>query len=151
MSQDFNSLMNMVTGQTKMEPEELYRRLGRIIETSPMLFEDGDAPLFPSEMEWIGQASALLSMVGDLTLIAETQVAVNGLHSPRRAVSYQKLLLILHKALSLVELRCPPRVQGAFIPAGSPYDAFEAVAKIFRTAKKSILIVDPYMDATVLK
>src|SRR5437763_3513212 len=136
-------------GEPRMEPQELYQRLGRIIGSSPMSL-DGVEPLYPGEMEWIGQASALSAMVGDLGLSAETQVAVNGLHSPGRAVSYQKLLLILYKALAQVELHCPPSVQGSFIPAGSPHDAFEAVAKILRTAKKDVLIVDPYMDATVL-
>jgi hypothetical protein len=151
MSQDLSSLMNMVTGHPKMEPEEVYRRLGRIIETAPML-DDGEGPFYPEELKWIGQASAAISMLGDLTLNQEAQVAVNGLTAGtgRRATSFQKLMVILHKALALAELRCPPGVQGAFIPAGSPLDAFQAVAKILRTATKDILIIDPYLDHTVL-
>jgi hypothetical protein len=161
MSQDFTKPIGVggmpsirLPGQPEIEPAELYRRLGRIIEAAPEHLFAEDGPFAPNELEWIGQASALISAVGDLTLNTEIQVATNGLTSgpaDRRMANYQKLMFILYKALAMVEMRCPPGVQGSFIPAGSPYEAFEAVAKVFRTAKTDILIVDPYLDATVLR
>jgi len=89
-----------------IEPEELYRRLGRIIETAPSPLEDG--PLPPDVMNWVGDASALIQLTGDLTFSAESQIAINGLHHSNRIVNFQKLLMILHKARSLTALDIPP-------------------------------------------
>jgi hypothetical protein len=129
-----------------MKPEEIYRRLGRIIETAPSMPE---GPLSPDFMKWMGQAAAVVSALGDISLSAETQNAINGLHYERN-VSFQKLMTILYRALAIAELDSPPGAQGAFIPVGNSFDAYSAVAKILGSAKKDILIVDPYMDDSVL-
>jgi hypothetical protein len=117
MSQDFNGLMNVLTGQPRMEPGELYRRLEQVIQAAPMPFDDGAEPLFDNELQWIGEASALITVLGDIGLIGETQVAINGLTSGRRQIGFQKLMVILHKARALAGLRFPPETRGAFIPA----------------------------------
>ena len=53
----------------------------------PMPFDDGIEPYFDSDLKWIGDASALITMLGDLTLMAEAQVAINGLsNSHQRAI-----------------------------------------------------------------
>ncbi len=44
----------------------------------------------------------------------------------------------------------PPEAAGAFIPAGDGLDAYAAISKILKTATEDVLIVDPYMDDTVL-
>src|SRR6266849_746727 len=99
-----------------MKPEELYRRLGRIIETAP----PPPGPKLSAEfMKWAGQASALINALGDLTLNAEAQLATNGFHYPDRGIKFEKLILILHKALAIAELDAPPGAQGAFIPVGN--------------------------------
>lgn len=136
-------------GQLSMPAEELYRRLGRHLQTQTSAPPAGGA-MTAEQMRWVGQASALIEAFSDLGLKMEMQNAINGLNSPHRQMSYQKLLQIMHTALGRVELLCAPSVQGSFLPAGSPHDAFEAVARIFRAATKDILIIDPYMDATVL-
>jgi hypothetical protein len=101
-------------------------------------------------MKWVGQASALINEIGDLTLSAEAQLATNGLHYPDRKLKFEKLMLILHKALAIAELNAPAGAQGAFIPVGNVSDAFAALAKILGSAKIDVLIVDPYMDGTVI-
>jgi hypothetical protein len=79
MPQDLSKLLGGgigLPGQPGMAPEDLHRRLRQIIEGAPMPFDDGNDPLASNEMEWVGQASALISMLRDLTLIGETQVAI---------------------------------------------------------------------------
>jgi hypothetical protein len=92
----------------------------------------------------------LINAIGDITLSAEAQLATNGLHYPDRIVKFEKLIMVLHKALAIAELEAPPRAQGAFIAVGNSFDAYSAVAKILGSATKDVLIVDPYMDDTVL-
>jgi hypothetical protein len=41
-------------------------------------------------------------------------------------------------------------VQGAFIPVGGSFDSYAALSKVFSQAKSDILLVDPYMDDSVL-
>jgi hypothetical protein len=130
-----------------MKPEELYRRLGRIIEAAPPPPEPALSTEF---MKWVGQASALINAIGDLALSAEAQLATNGLHYPDRKLKFEKLMLLLHKALAIAELDAPPGAQGAFIPVGNTLDAYVALAKILGSAKIDVLIVDPYMDDTVI-
>ena len=57
---------------------------------------------------------------------------------------------LLYEALAVVELELPADAQGAFIPAGNVFDALVAVTKIFATAKKDLLVVDPYLDEKIL-
>jgi hypothetical protein len=59
-------------------------------------------------------------------------------------------MLVLYKVLASAELASPPGAQGAFIPVGNSFDAYAAVAKVMASAKRDVLIVDPYMDDTVL-
>ena len=59
-------------------------------------------------------------------------------------------MLVLYKALASAELKAPASAQGAFIPAGNRFDAFAALTKVLQTATIDALIVDPYMDETVL-
>lgn len=132
---------------TPIEPAELYRRLGRIIETAPL----PPGPALSSEfMKWAAQASALIEATGDMGLKIEAQNAINGLHYPDRKLKFEKLMMILHRALALTEMEAPPGVQGTFIPVGNAFDAYAAIARILGAARARVLIVDPYMDDTVL-
>jgi hypothetical protein len=130
-----------------IKPEELYRRLGRIIEAAP---PPPDPNLSAEFMKWVGQANALIAALGDLTLATEAHNAINGFHYPERETNFKKLMMVLHKALALAELDAPAGAQGAFIPVGNVSDAFAALAKILGSAKIDVLVVDPYMDATVI-
>jgi hypothetical protein len=131
-----------------MDAENLYRRIGRLIESAP------EPPryitLSPELMKWIGQASALVKATGDLMLQTEMTMAIDGLKRPDRTEHFQTIMVTLYKALAVAELAAPPSAQGAFIPVGNSFDAFAAVAKILGSATKDVLIVDPYMDDSVL-
>ena len=55
-----------------------------------------------------------------------------------------------YKALAIAEQSAPQSAQGAFVPVGNSFDAFAAIARILGAAKSDVLIVDPYMDDSVL-
>ncbi|MBW7968408.1 phosphatidylserine/phosphatidylglycerophosphate/cardiolipin synthase family protein [Bradyrhizobium sp. BR 10289] len=102
-------------------------------------------------MTWLGRAEALVATSGDVAALAEFTLAKPKLAQPTtRAMAQQSLMLTLYKVLAAAELASPPGAQGAFIPVGSSFDAYAAIAKVMSAAKHDVLVVDPYMDDTVL-
>jgi hypothetical protein len=55
---------------------------------------------------------------------------------------------VLYRAIADLELRVPQKGKVAFA-AGEVYDFFHELNKVVGSAESSILIVDPYLDATV--
>jgi hypothetical protein len=143
-----------ILGMSTMNPDELYHRLGRIVEQAPQLPESGALSL--EFMKWAGQVVALIKEVGgDLTLSTRAQNAANGLHSSAldvldRNTRYQRFLMVLYEALAIAELKAPSSAQGTFIPVGGDHDAFVAIGKILDKAKADVFVVDPYMDAEII-
>lgn len=131
-----------------MDSETLYRQLGRLIETAPDF--SGYGSLSSDQLQWLGRAHALVVASGDLMTRAELELALKGMQGPTRADASKTLMLALYKVLAGAELKAPPGAQGSFIPAGNRFDAFAAVTKVLQTAQADVLIVDPYMDETVL-
>jgi hypothetical protein len=131
-----------------MNSETLYRQVGRLIASVPDFKIFGD--LSPDHLQWIGRASALIKSSGDLLSQAEFSMSSANLLGPRREEAFRELMMILYKVLADAELKSPASAQGAFIPAGNSFDAFAAVSKVLGTAKGDVLIVDPYLDETVL-
>ncbi|OKO74113.1 hypothetical protein AC628_23195 [Bradyrhizobium sp. NAS96.2] len=113
-----------------------------------------EAPVYgPDFYKWCGQANALIREV-DLSVTAEFGNALNRLtttevHS-ERALAFERMMMLVHKALGIAELHAPPGVQGTFIPVGNAFDAYAALAKVLGTARSDVFLVDPYMDATIL-
>lgn len=56
----------------------------------------------------------------------------------------------LHRVLAKAELIAPAASSGAFLPVGSPFDAFAALAKVFSAALMDVFVVDPYLDERML-
>jgi hypothetical protein len=132
-----------------MNPEDLYRRLGRLIESVPKIA--GIAPLTTQQMTWLGQAEALVDIAGDIGAKVEFATAKSGLGTPpSRQAAMQALMIVLYKLLASAELASPASAQGAFIPVGNGFDSYAAIAKIMSSATTDVFIVDPYMDDTVL-
>jgi hypothetical protein len=131
-----------------LDAETLYRQIGRLIETVPDF--SGYAALRREQLVWLGRAHALVVASKDLPWRAEFDLAAHGMQGPTRADALKTLMLILYKALASAELKAPASAQGAFIPAGNRFDAFASLTKVLQTATADILIVDPYMDETVL-
>jgi hypothetical protein len=132
-----------------MSPEDLYRRLGRLIEECPSF--SGIAELSVEQMVWIGRAEALMAQANDPLAQAEFGAAKGSLAYPTmRSAGHQTLMMSLYGVMAKAELASPAAAQGAFIPVGNAFDAYAAVAKIFGVATSDILIIDPYMDDTSL-
>lgn len=132
-----------------LAPEEMYRRIGRLIESAPAF--GGIGPLSVDQMTWLGRAEALVASGGGLAAQVDFSVSRQSLSRPtERSAAQQTLMLLLYRILADAELASPPGAQGAFIPVGNSFDAYAAVAKVMSSAKHDVLIVDPYMDDTVL-
>ncbi len=131
-----------------LDPESLYRQIGRLIETMP---DFSDYKTLTKDMHlWLGRADALVNEGGELTDKIDWRVAVTGLHGPARADALGPLQQVLYRVMAAAELKAPASAKGTFIPVGNSFDAFASLAKILRTAIKDVLIVDPYMDETAL-
>lgn len=131
-----------------MDAETLYRQLGRIIESAPDF--SGYGPLSVEHLTWLGREHALVDASDNLIAKAEFDLASKKLQSALRHDGINSIMLTLYKVLGIAELKAPPSSRGAFIPAGNSFDAFTAITKLFQTAQRDVLIVDPYMDETAL-
>lgn len=132
-----------------LSPEDLYRRLGRIIEECPQF--GGTAPLSVQQLTWLGRAEALVDASDDILAKAEFGAAKASLaHPTMREAGVQNLMISLYRVLGRAELAAPAAAQGAFIPVGGSFDAYAALAKVFGQATTDILLVDPYMDDSML-
>ena len=130
-----------------MDSELLYRQVGRLIETMPNLEAE---KLSDADHAWLGRAAALLQQTGNLLDSAEWAGSLVGLEGYSRFDSVRRLKVVLYRVLAAAELKAPAGARGAFIPVGSSFDAFAALAKVIQAAKRDVLIVDPYMDEAVL-
>lgn len=63
-----------------MDAENLYRRIGRLIESAPE--PPRYSTLSPELMKWVGQAAAIVQAGGDILLQAEMSLAIDGLKLP---------------------------------------------------------------------
>jgi fermentation-respiration switch protein FrsA (DUF1100 family) len=130
-----------------MDAESLYRQLGRLMETMPN-FYSGSA-WSDDTHRWVGRADALICESGDIRDQTEWRAAINGIHSDHHAAA-TLMMTVLYRVLAAAELRAPASVKGTFIPVGHSFDAFAALAKVLQGATRDVLIVDPFMDETVL-
>lgn len=129
------------------DAERIYRELGRLIEEMPDLKA---CPVTPEVHRWVGRAFALVSEVGNGADATIFSVTSQNLGTTGAGTASATLIPIVYRALSIAERNAPSGAAGSFIPVGNSFDAFAALAKLLGTAQKDVLIVDPYMDETVL-
>jgi phosphatidylserine/phosphatidylglycerophosphate/cardiolipin synthase-like enzyme len=130
-----------------LNAENLYRQMGRLLETMPNL---NPYPLPTEAQQWLGRADALVKESGDLRDSVDWRVTMGTFNTGSRETRIQQLKEILYRVLASAELRAPASARGAFIPAGSSFDAFAAVSKVLQSAAREVFIVDPYMDESAL-
>jgi hypothetical protein len=100
--------------------------------------------------KWLGRALALVELIGDAADRISMKVAMQNLNGPLREANAQTIETIVLSALAKAELLASPEVQGRFISAGTPYEAFVAVGNVLRLAKSDVLVVDAYADSKAL-
>ncbi len=131
--------------------ENLYRQLGRLIETMPDL-KTSDLSS-PEVNQWLGRAYALVKETGDISDSVTFKIEIGKLGSDfplQRNSAVSTIHSIMYRALAIAELAAPAGSDGTFIPVGNSFDAFSAVSKILGNAKKDVFIIDPYMDEVTL-
>jgi len=133
-----------------VDPQALYVQLGRLVESMPDLTV---RPLPPSSQQWLARAYALVKEVdlADAQMVKEAMGVLGGGFVATVLEGRAKIVTqAIHRALAVAEVRAPAAAQGAFIAAGSSFDALTALGKVLGSATKDLLIVDPYMDEKVL-
>lgn len=131
------------------DPAELYLRLKQLVETMPVL--NGNAPLDGEAQLWLGRAYlAVKDAHANETDAIFFNSATNGLGSILRDQNAHQIAAILHRALAVAEQSAPAVVRGGFIPVNSPFDALATLGKVLSTARRDVLIVDPYMDSNTV-
>lgn len=132
--------------------ENLYHKLGRLIETMPDL---KTCDLTNSEVnQWLGRAYVLVKEAGDISDFVTFKSNITKLGTTIYANEQNSAILSIHsiiyRALAIAEQAAPKGSSGAFIPVGNSFDAFSALSKILGNAKKDVFIIDPYMDEVTL-
>jgi hypothetical protein len=130
-----------------LTPEAIYLQLGQLVAEMPDL---ATGPITREMHEWMGRAVALVELVDNLDAVTLKHACRDLSTSALRGRNAEMIAAIVHYALAKAELNAPVGLQGAFIAAGSTFDAYAAVGKVLAMAKAEVLMVDPYADAKVL-
>ena len=125
------------------EIEKLRAQLEHVIATAPPL--EYDAPRTIEETRWLAKAEALVSTAGTIADTSDFRLARGKLdtyaHNPL------EVLRPVMTAYYRIESMCPPSAQGVFIPQGDEWGGFAALVSLLSTERRTVLIVDPYLDA----
>lgn len=131
-------------GGRRIDSQELYVRIGRLIAEAPDLRRPS-----PEHHAWVSKVVAVIEATGDLRDSKDVRDAAE-YFDVHPEIYYKSFGPLLQRALARAELAAPASATGAFIAAGSPMDAMTAVGKVFKAATTKLLVVDPYMDETIL-
>ena len=129
-----------------IDDEALYRQLQALLNTMPN-FEVVD----DNTRRWLGRLAALVKETGaNVDEVSLTTQTSRLQQQVLREGSVAEIKNILFRALAFAELGAPSAAQGAFIAAGNQFEAYSIVSKILAEIRSGALLVDPYMDATIL-
>lgn len=132
-----------------LEPEAFYMQVKQLILEMPKW--DTDQEPTPESLLWLGRMLEMVKRTNNAGDIAGFSVSSEGLVGMLAYDKIRKIQTISYRVLAYAEARAPKSAQGAVIPIGAAYDALKAIGAILAEAKSDILIVDPYMDASILK
>lgn len=127
----------------------LYQQIGRLLEAPPD-FSNYQACIRPEALKWLGRGHALVQAVGIGLDAVQFSSAMDQMRTAAWATSVSQIFQILYRALGHCEIHLPVGSAGSFVPVGNSFDAYAALSKIFASAAIDVLIVDPYMDHSVL-
>ncbi len=97
---------------------------------------------------WLAQAHALVDRWNHLEAMSfktSSDFLMGGLN---REMNIAQVFGTLHRAVADLELRVPDTREQVFGP-GAVYDFFMALGELLSSARASVLVVDPYMDAQI--
>src|SRR5262249_33821511 len=102
------------------------------------------------QQQWLARARALIYETGELTLRTGFAQVIGHINGPGRMNMLPLIMQNLYDALALAAVNALPSAQGAVIPVKNSFDAFAAINRILQSATSDVLIVDPYLDETIL-
>jgi phosphatidylserine/phosphatidylglycerophosphate/cardiolipin synthase-like enzyme len=129
-----------------MDPRVLLAQLRSLLARAPNFAAVRGLPM--EHTVWLAQAHALISRWDQLEAMsfkAASDFLMGGLN---REMNIAEVFGTLHRAVADLELKVPETTDQAFGP-GAVYDFFKALGEVLSSAKKSLLIVDPYFDAQI--
>lgn len=133
--------------------QAIYHQLGGLLtDVLNLQGYDADWNLPPATIQWLSKATALVkAATGTSAYSIRMDMAVQNLVATMRPEVHSKdIVLVMNQVLATLELDLPAGAQGAFVTTGSSLDAYAAIAKIIGEAASTILVVDPYMDASAV-
>lgn len=134
-----------------MTDAELFSHFSNLVQTIPDLYNEATDS---DEKEiWLAKLDSLLNIMRETASLVELRLAINRGNNfgPNIFNESPKIIKrILLRTHALLELKVAPASRGAFIPVGSALDAYRLLSQIFGTAKKKIMVVDPYLDDKII-
>lgn len=116
-----------------------------LIEAAPALTYQCD--LTEGDLRWMGRVEALLEAAGGMNDLLDFRVARKQLGTYTH--SRDAILIPLINAYHRLELTSPMSQQGNFIPPGETWSGYAAIVRLIQRGATELLLVDPYMDATL--
>lgn len=132
-----------------LEPEAFYLQVKQLILEIPKWDPDYEPP--PESALWLGRMFEMVKQTKNPSDIAGFSVSSEGMVGTRAYDNIRRIQTISYRVLAYAEARAPKSAQGAVVPIGAAYDALKVIGAILAEAKSDILVVDPYMDASILR
>lgn len=127
-------------------PEGMYQQLGALVAAMPVL----TGRIGAEEHRWLGRAAVLLRHYLSPVEVTSFNLASESLFGMLQEQNALKISAMVHRALAHAEQAAPADMQGQFIAAGAAFTALQVISKILSPATDDLLIIDPYLDATVM-
>jgi len=125
--------------------EQLRALLEQVISSAPEFPYEGSVSL--EDERWLARAETLIEAGNSISDTVAFRLARSNLKTYSHSRS--GLIAPLLNTLERVELYSPAVGQGRFIPPGETWKGYAALVKILQPACGDLLIVDPYLDASV--
>ncbi|WP_299427636.1 hypothetical protein [Sphingomonas bacterium] len=135
-----------------MTPIDRYAQLKALSVSVPDLGAGrlAKAPSDPDALRWLGMLTAIVRKQKESADHILLDMAANRLGTMSHDASVSEIMLIFYRALALAELEAPEAARGSFIAVGNTHDAYVAVSSLLQSATESVLIVDPYLDGSII-
>jgi hypothetical protein len=129
-----------------MKNEDLLAELEGLLRTMPPREE------FRSHMiedpSWLGRAAAVVTAwdFSSMVWFRQSQSQLQSFNVDDIYNGYQDLATLLHQARTDIKMKTVGPTNVA-ISGGMPFDYFDEIRQVIKTATSDILFVDPYLDA----
>lgn len=128
-----------------IDPVQLRALLHDLLQETPPF--EPQQPITDLEQRWLSRASALVEASGDLSDTVAFRTARSKLNSYTH--DRTALLAPVYNAFQRADLHCPADSQGRFIAPEDTWNGYAALVRLFQTPCETMLVVDPYLGASL--